>query len=99
MRRVEVKVKVGRGKVGRAKEGRAKGKQEEQALRRVGGLGLSLQCWTSSPFLAVYTLYTAQTLGRFSHSAKLRGLQISFGLIKIGRNLQETFRVIGGQLL
>ena len=30
MRRVEVKVKVGRGKVGTAKEGRAKGKQEEQ---------------------------------------------------------------------
>ena len=51
MRRVEVKVKVGRGKVGRAKEGRAKGKQEEQALRRVGGLGLSVQCWTLSPFL------------------------------------------------
>ena len=104
MRRVEVKVKVGRGKVGRAKEGRAKGKQEEQALRRVGGLGLSLQCWTLSPFLAVHSLHcsdtgSVQSLSRVLILAKLRGLQISFGLIKIGPNLQETFRVIGGQLL
>ena len=83
-----MKVKVGRGKVGRAKEGRAKGKQEEQALRRVGGLGLSLQCWTLSPFLAVHSLHCSDTGSVQSLSivlilAKLRGLQISFGLIKI----------------
>ena len=73
-------------------------------LRRVGGLGLSLQCWTLSPFLAVHSLHcsgtgSVQSLSRVLILAKLRGLQISFGLIKIGRNLQETFRVIGGQLL
>ena len=87
-------------------EGESRQSKSRQRKREARRTGTEKGRWSRSvcPMLDIVSLSNCTKLrhwvgGRVLIQAKLQGLRICFGLVKLGWDRQEAFRVIGGQIL